>query len=200
MTEIWQTAAEEFVSVARRAWERGLVAGSGGNISIRLPNSSHILVKPSGVASIDCSPDTLLRVDLDGTVAEGQGRPTKDLNFHLGIYRMRPDVHGIVHAHVPWATSLTLLGYQELPLLTPHAQARLQHVPVLPYAASQSQELEDLVTAAFACPETVAVLLERHGLVAVGPTLTAAENIAELTEESAEIAWLVHVGRRSGGA
>lgn len=194
MSDAWQTAAEEFMAVARRAWERGLVAGSGGNLSLRVPGASHVMIKPSGVANIDCRPETLLGVDLQGTVISGEGRPSKDLAFHLGIYRARPDVQGIVHAHVPWATALTLLGCRALPLLTPHARTKLHRVPVVPYAPSESSELEMRVTAAFRPRETVAVLLERHGLVAVGSTLSAAESIAELVEETSQIAVLVRLG------
>ena len=194
MNEIEQRASAEFMAVAQRAWQRGLVAGSGGNISLRLPGSERILIKPSGVAGVDCRPEDLLLVDLQGRVVGRRGRPSKDLNFHLAIYKVRADVQGIVHAHVPWATALTLLGYRELPLLTPHAQAKLRRVPVVPFAPSESQALEELITAAFHSQDLLAALLERHGLVTVGPTLTTAENLAELVEESAQIAWLVANG------
>lgn len=196
MTDSWQKAAEEFMTVAHRLWQRGLVAGSGGNLSLRIPDSSHIMISPSGVANIDCKPETLLRVDLEGKVISGEGRPSKDLAFHLGIYRNRPDVKGIVHAHVPWSTALTFLGYKELPLFTPHAQAKLHRVEVVPYAPSESQELTGWVTEAFNSQKIVAVLLEQHGVVAVGATLQAACNIAELVEETAQIAVLAHLGGR----
>lgn len=194
MNDAWEEAAEEFMAVAQRAWQRGLIAGSGGNLSLRVPGTSHIMIKPTGVANIDCRPGSLVRVDLDGTVISDEGRPSKDLNYHLGIYRVRPEVQGIVHAHVPWTTALTLLGSPELPLLTPHAQAKLHRVPVVPYASSGSLELETGVTEAFRPSEVEVVLLERHGLVAVGATLSAAENIAELVEETAHIALLVRLG------
>jgi ribulose-5-phosphate 4-epimerase/fuculose-1-phosphate aldolase len=152
------------------------------------------MIKPSGLPNVDCRPETLLAVDLEGNLITGQGRPSKDLGFHLGIYRVRPDVRGIVHAHVPWSTALTLLGYDELPLLTPHAQDKLRRVPVVPYAPSGSPELDRCVTGLFHSQEVVAALLERHGLVAVGATLPAAESLAELVEETAQIAMLVHLG------
>ena len=196
MTDSWQKAAEEFIAVAQRLWRRGLVAGSGGNLSLRIPDSSHIMISQSGIANIDCRPETLLRVDLNGKVISGEGRPSKDLAFHLGIYRIRPDVKGIVHAHVHWSTALTLLGYKELPLFTPHAQAKLHRVQVVPYAPSESQELTAWVTEAFNSQDIVAALLEQHGMVAVGATLPAACNIAELVEETAQVAVLVHLGGR----
>ena len=107
---------------------------------------------------------------------------------------MRPGVRGIVHAHVPWSTALTLLGYDDLPLLTPHAQSKLRRVPVVPYAPSGSPELDRHVTALFRSQEVVAALLERHGLVTAGATLPEAESLAELVEETAQIVMLVHLG------
>jgi L-ribulose-5-phosphate 4-epimerase len=194
VNEAWLQAAEDYMAVARRLWERGLIAGSGGNLSLRIEGESRIMIKPSGLANIDCRPETLLAVDLAGNLTRGQGRPSKDLGFHLGIYRVRPEVRGIVHAHVPWSTALTLLGCDELPLLTPHAQSKLRRVPVAPYAPSGSPELDQGVTELFRDREMVAALLERHGLVAAGATLAAAESLAELVEETAQIAMLVHLG------
>jgi L-ribulose-5-phosphate 4-epimerase len=196
MNQAWIRAAEDYMATARRLWERGLIAGSGGNLSLRVEGEPQIMIKPSGLANVDCRPDTLLGVDVEGNLTRGQGRPSKDLGFHLGIYRVRPGVRGIVHAHVPWSTALTLLGYDELPLLTPHAQSKLRRVPVVPYAPSGSPDLDGRVTDLFRAQEVVAALLQRHGLVAVGTTLPAAESLAELVEETAQIAMLVHLGSR----
>ncbi len=193
MDEAWLRAAEEFAQVSRRVWERGLVAGSGGNISLRVAGTGLVMIKPSGMAAVDCAPEDLIGLDLSGRVLVGKGKPSKDTNFHLGIYRARPDVHGIVHAHAPWAIALGLLGDTELPLLTTQAEVKLRRVPVLPFAPSESDELEALVVGAYREADVVAVLLARHGLVAAGPTLAAAEQIAELVEETAQIALLVRI-------
>lgn len=195
--EAVSACAGEYVLVAQRAWARGLVAGTGGNMSVRVPGQGRVLIKPSGVSNVECRDDTLLQVALDGTVLVGSEAPTRDLNFHLAIYQARPDVGGIVHAHVPWATSLTFLGNRELPLLTPHAHHKLGRVPIVGYFDSGTNELRDLVADAFANATTRAVLLERHGMIAVGPTLTAAEEIAELVEETAQIAVLVRLGQNT---
>jgi L-fuculose-phosphate aldolase len=182
------------MAVAQRLWQRGLIAGSGGNLSLRLPGTSQIMIKPSGMANVDCRPEDLLAVHLHTGDVIGDRSPTKDLGFLLGIYRARPDAGGIVHAHGPWSTALTLLGYEELPLHTPHAETNLCRVPVLPYAPSRSKALDSAVAEAFGSRETAAVLLERHGLVAAGATLAAAANLAELVEETAQIAMLVRLG------
>ena len=186
--------AQEFQLVAQRAWSRGLVAGSGGNMSVRVPGVDRILIKPSGIANVDCRIDTLLEVDMDGRVVAGDGKPSVDLNIHLAIYAVRPDVLGIVHAHVPWATALTFLGYDELPLLTPHAKEKLGPVPVVPFAPSGSETLAVAVRSAFEPSTVKAVLLSQHGMIAVGTTLTVGEQIAEFVEETAQIAMLVRLG------
>jgi L-ribulose-5-phosphate 4-epimerase len=194
MNDAWRSAADEYMAVAQRLWQRGLIAGSGGNLSRRVPGTAQIMIKPRGVANIDCRPETLLAVDLRTGDIVGNLPPSKDLGFHLGIYRLRPDAGGIVHAHAPWSTALTLLGYDELPLPTPHARSKLHRVPVVPFAPSGTPELDGAVADAFRSPQTVAALLRRHGLVAVGSTLSAAERLAEMVEETAQIALLVRLG------
>jgi L-ribulose-5-phosphate 4-epimerase len=194
MSGAWERAAQEFMAVAQRLWERGLLAGSGGNLSLRVSGTSHVMIKPSGVPNVDCRPETLLGVDLAGKVVIGQGRPSTDTGFHLGIYRARPEVQGIVHAHAPWSIALTLLGYQALPLLTPQAWYNLGRVPVVPYATPGSAEEDAWVIDAFRDGGRVAILLQRHGLVTVGPALSTAENLAELVEETAQVALLVRLG------
>jgi L-ribulose-5-phosphate 4-epimerase len=185
MNGAWERAAQEFMAVAQRLWERGLLAGSGGNLSLRVGGTSYVMIKPSGVPNVDCRPETLLGVDPAGKVVIGQGRPSTDTGFHLGIYRARPDVQGIVHAHAPWSIALTLLDYRELPLLTPQAWYNLGRVRVVPYAMPGSKEEDAWVIDAFRDERMVAIMLQRHGLVTVGPALSTAENLAELVEETA---------------
>lgn len=194
MSGAWARAADQFHKVAERLWQRGLIAGSGGNLSLRVPEMAVIMIKPSGIPNVDCGPDTLLGVAPGGRVLVGEGRPSRDVGFHLGIYAQRPDIGGVVHAHVPWSTALTLLGYDELPLLTPHALEKLRRVVVVPYAPSDSKELNRLVVDAFRDDDARAVLLGRHGLVTGGDSLAQAQSLAEMVEEAAKIALLVHLG------
>jgi L-ribulose-5-phosphate 4-epimerase len=181
--------AADVVRIAQRAHARGLAAGTGGNISARLPGQDRILIKPSGLSLADCTADRLLVLTLQGDVLTGEGRPTKEVNFHLGIYRTRPEVGAVLHCHAPWATAWAITGRQ-LPLLTPHAEAKLRRVPVIPFAAQGSQDLADRVTTVFGDPDVVAALLEHHGYIVVGADPNAAGNLAELVEETAQIGWL----------
>jgi ribulose-5-phosphate 4-epimerase/fuculose-1-phosphate aldolase len=192
MMDGWQRAAEAFSAAARRLLARGLVAGSGGNLSLRLAGGKQIMIKPSGEASVECTAETLLGVDLAGNVVRGKGRPSKDLSLHLGIYRARPEVQGLVHAHAPWSTALGLLDYGEMPLPTPHARDYLAQVPVVAYRPPGSPKLVAAVTEAFAAGAK-AVMLAEHGLVTAAPSLNKAVQLAELVEETAQIVMLARM-------
>ena len=192
MEQAWEEAAARFHNVAQRLWQRGLVSSSGGNLSLRVGGSNVVMIKPSGMANVDCGAETLLGMDLEGNVVRGAGQPSKDAGFHLGIYRARPDVAGVVHAHGPWCTALGLLPCDEMPLPTPHARDYLGRVPVVAYQPPGSAALDEAVTEAFAAG-VGAVLLAGHGLVTAGPSLSRAAQLAEMAEETAQVVLLARL-------
>ena len=89
------------MAVAKRAFEAHLQTGNGGNISIRLNQGDRVVIKPSDIGFVECNEDNLLVVDLEQNIVAPKGKPSKDMPFHLGIYKVRPDVNGIVHVHSP---------------------------------------------------------------------------------------------------
>ena len=91
---------EEVVRIARAAYDRGLVPGSSGNLSMRLPGKDLVLIKASGVSFRDMSIEDVIVVDLEGNIVEGDKKPSKEIRFHLGIYRVRPDVGAVLHTHL----------------------------------------------------------------------------------------------------
>src|SRR5512139_4144568 len=88
----------------------GLVAWTSGNVSARDPGTGYVVIKPSGVRYEDLRPEDLVVVDPDGRPLEGKLKPSSDTASHLYIYRHRPDVHGVVHTHSPYATAFAALG------------------------------------------------------------------------------------------
>jgi L-fuculose-phosphate aldolase/L-ribulose-5-phosphate 4-epimerase len=180
-------AAHELMAVGRRAFAVGLQTGTGGNISIRVGNRNEVVVKPSGVGLAECNEDNLLVVDLDGNILKGHSKPSKDMGFHLAIYKVRDDVGGIVHVHSPWATGWASSG-REMPLPTVHARDKLKRIPVIPLAPGGGAQRTEEVVAEFRDPELRAALMANHGTIGVGRTLLAAEHIAELIEETAQVA------------
>lgn len=182
----------ELMAIAKRCFELKLQTGSGGNLSIRLSDGNAIVIKPSGVGFAECSVENLMVADLDGNIISGDLKPSKDMDFHLAIYRVRPDVQGIVHVHSPWATAWASCQ-QEIPCLTIHSAAKLKRIPLIPAAPDGGAQTEAEVVPVFENPECKAAIMESHGSVGVGKTLLAAQYIAELIEETAQIAVAKHI-------
>jgi L-fuculose-phosphate aldolase/L-ribulose-5-phosphate 4-epimerase len=184
----------ELMEVAKRAFNANLQTGTGGNISARVAGSDAVVIKPSGVGFSTCNPDNLLVVDLEGNILKGSTKPSKDMPFHLGIYKVRPEVNGIVHVHAPWATAWAALG-EEIPALTVQSRSKFGRIPLVPSGPDGSKEASESVINAFRDPAIHGATLQNHGSVAVGKTLLAAEELAELIEETAQIAMLVRLAR-----
>ena len=181
-------AAEAFRWASRRAFQLGLQASTGGNISVRT-GPDRFLTKPTGVGLFDCLDSDMVIVDIQGRPLDGHAKPTKEIQAHLGIFQRRPDVHGIVHYHAPYATAYAVKG-QTLPLPTVHARRILKEIPLIAEYPDGSPELADAVAQAFENREVLGLLMVDHGLMAVGSTLQQAQYRAELMEESARIKWL----------
>ena len=194
MDDLTETKMRELIEVAKRAFHVHLQTGTGGNISVRVEGANHVVIKPSGVGFNGCTPDNLLVVDLEGKILQGSSKPSKDMPFHLGIYRVRPDVNGIVHVHSPWATAWASLG-EEIPVLTLQSSSKLGRIPLVPGGKDGSKEASEAVVEAFRTPSILAATLQNHGAVGVGRTLLAAEEIAELIEETAHVAMLVRLAK-----
>jgi L-fuculose-phosphate aldolase len=183
---------EELVQTCRKAFQRGLVGGAGGNISVRVPDREEALISATGVSLGDIAPESVVRVDLKGqAVAAHAGyRPSKETGFHVTAYRLRPHVGAVVHLHPPFATAFAVRG-KELPLVTDGSRIILKHVPVVGHAPSGSPELHRLVEEGLLrYPEAKAVLMAQHGMFTMGPGLTVAYNLADLVEDTAKIALL----------
>lgn len=182
-------AMERLAAAARRAFELGLQSNAGGNLSLRLRSAAAIVIKPSGVGFAECGPANLQVVHLDGRVEPSDHRPSKDLGFHLEIYRRRADVGGVVHCHSPWATGYASAGV-EIPCLTVQTVEKIGRIPLIPLAAGAGPQTEEEIGPVFADPAVRGAVLANHGTVGVGPDIEAAAHIAEIIEETAHIAFV----------
>ena len=180
---------DALVAAARRCFERGLQTNAGGNLSVRLAGGEAILIKPSGVGFAECARDNLQIVGLDGTVRPSAHKPSKDLDFHLAIYRLRPDVNAIVHCHSPWATGYASAGI-EIPCLTVQTIEKIGRMPLVPLSRNGGPQTEVEIAPVFEDPAVRAAVLANHGTIGVGPTLTHAVHLAEIIEETAQIAFV----------
>jgi L-fuculose-phosphate aldolase len=163
------------VAAGRRMGARGLIAAGEGNLSIRLPRD-RLLVTPSGVRKDELEAGDLLIVSLDAasggpTDPPSGRRPTSDLAIHRAVHAARPDVVAVAHAHPPATLALTLAGERADPAALPETALLLPRLPFVAFGTPGSEELAGRIAAALAEPPEPgagAVLLERHGAVAVG--------------------------------
>ncbi len=181
-------AAARIVAAGIRLAAHGLIAGAEGNLSVRLAGD-RILVTPSGRRKDELTVPDLVIVGLGPEASPGDGasdrRPTSDLAIHRAVYRARPDVGAIVHAHVPAAMALTLAGELPDPAVLPETALLLPRLPIVSFGAMGSQELAARIAAAFVAPPAPgpdAALLERHGAIAVGDTLDVAVDRMDLVD------------------
>ena len=175
---------DEVILVCRRLYERGLVAGPDGNVSVRQEDGS-ILVTPSGLSKVDVTPDDLVVVTLDGRVREGRHAPSSELRMHVRIYQRRPDVHAVVHAHPPAATGFAVAGEAFVAPVLPEVILQLGEVPLVPYATPGSDALADAFEPFLASHDCF--LMANHGATTVAPTLTTALQRMESLEHGARI-------------
>jgi len=180
-------AMQELELISKRAYHRGLTSGSGGNISARVGGTDQVVIKCSGVSFVDCCEENIILVDLFGNTKEGSSKPSKEVKFHCGIYRIRPEVRAVVHTHSPAATAFSVVG-REVPMVTVSAAKGVGRAPLVGYAPPGSDELARLVMEAFQDATLKAALLQNHGVISVGKDLFEALYLAEVIEDTAKIA------------
>jgi L-fuculose-phosphate aldolase len=181
-----QELREEVVEISRRMGASELVVGTSGNISILTPEGD-VLVTPSALDYEEMKPEDVVLVNMEGKALEGSLSPSSETPMHIGVYRARTGVGAIVHTHSPFSTILACLGW-EIP--TVHylvlALSDEGRVPVAPYETPNTEELarrasEALGDSHYAC------LLQNHGTITVGETLSEAYSRTERLEEMAMI-------------
>jgi L-fuculose-phosphate aldolase len=190
----------EIVTVCRRLYERGLIAGQDGNVSVRLPGG-RVLVTPAGMSKVDVGPSDLVEMRL-GEVASSHGsrgavrggpRASSEVQMHLRIYERRPDVNAVVHAHPPTATAFAVAGEGLMDCVLPEVIFQVGQVPLLQYATPGSAGLADSFEPYVRTHD--AFLLANHGATTVGPTLLLAHQRMESLEHAARI---IYAARQLG--
>lgn len=183
---------DDMILAASRAYTRGIQTGSGGNFSARVPGKDLMILKSSGGSFMDANRKNLLITDFEGNVISGKGKPTREAKLHGLIYKIAPNVNGIMHCHAPWSISWASTK-KSLDEVTLHTQLKFGcSIETLDVKAPiVGKEDFHLVETLFEkTPELPAFLLVDHGIVAVGDNIINAEHNAELVEETAMIALL----------
>ena len=179
-----QSIAGEIVAVCRRLHGRGLIAGQDGNVSVRM-RSGHILVTPAGLSKVDVTTDGLVELTPEGRQVTDGLSASSEVGMHLRIYRERPDVRAIVHAHPPVATAYGAVGRDFMDAVLPEVIFHLGRVPLVPFAMPGTPALGDAMAPYLADHD--AFLLASHGATTVGPSLRLAHQRMESLEHAARI-------------
>ena len=172
------------VRVCKQMYERGLIAGADGNVSVRI-SFDHVLVTPRGFSKASVEEHDLVLVNLDGKRVGGRYEPSSEVAMHLAVYRAREDVNAVVHAHPPVATAFAVAGIGLPGDVLPELAVQMGEVPVVPYATPGTDAMPDALAPFL--PNYDAFLLANHGATTVGCTLAEAHQRMESLEHSANI-------------
>src|SRR5262245_2079187 len=174
----------DIVEVGRRMYARGYTASNDGNISARL-GPDRLVMTPKSVCKGFMTPEMMCITDLDGRKLLGDRDPSSEMLMHLEVYRQRPDVQAVVHAHPPIATGFAVAGIPlDRPVLA-EVLTTLGSIPIAEYATPSTRELPEAVRKYIKAHD--GMLLANHGALTVGGDLFAAYYKMETIEHFATI-------------
>jgi L-fuculose-phosphate aldolase len=183
----------DIVEVGRRLYARGYTASNDGNISVRL-DEARLLMTPTSVCKGFMAPDMMVITDLEGRKLQGERNPSSEMQMHLEVYRRRPDVAAVVHAHPPIATGFAVAGIPLDRAVLAEVVTTLGSVPIAEYATPSTKELPEAVRQYVQAHD--GMLLANHGALTLGKDLFAAYYKMETIEHFAKISL---VARLLGG-
>jgi L-fuculose-phosphate aldolase len=174
----------DIVEAGRRLYQRGFVASNDGNISARL-DAQRLITTPKSVSKGFMTPDMMVIVDNQGTKIGGDRDPSTELPMHLEIYRNRPDVSAVVHAHPPLATGFAVAGIPLTRAVLAEVITTLGSIPIAEYGTPSTDELPAAVRKYIKAHD--GMLLANHGAVTCGPSVMGAYYKMETIEHFAKI-------------
>lgn len=174
----------QIVQIGRMLHERDFIAATDGNLSVRL-DQRRILITPTGMSKGAMRPSDLVVTDMDGLRLKGKREVTSEVGMHLLIYRMRPDIQAIVHAHPRTATGFAAAGIALNQPLVCEVVIGLGQIPLAPYGTPGTPELARTLEPLI--PDYDAILMANHGVVVYGADLASAYMKMETVEHFAQI-------------
>lgn len=178
-----ETLRREICLLNQELPRNNLVAWTSGNVSGRDAKSGLIVIKPSGIRYEALTPESMVVVDLDGKVVEGEHKPSSDTHAHTYVYRNRPDINGMVHTHSTFATAWAAVGRPIPPVLTAICDEFGGPIPVGAYAKVGGDEIGREIVRSIG--DSLAILMKNHGVFTIGPTPEAAVKAAITVEDVA---------------
>ena len=175
---------KEICEVGHKLWLKGFVAANDGNISVKISENEYYCT-PTGVSKGSLTPDMIIKVDKDGNKLEGKLNPSSEIKMHMRVYRERPDVTAVVHAHPPVATAFTVADIDLDQYILPEAVLTIGEVPTCDYGTPSTMEIPDSLDPYLQNHD--AFLLRNHGALTVGCNLNKAFFVMEEVEFNAVI-------------
>lgn len=175
---------EEICEVGKLLYDRGYVVSNDGNISVRT-GENEVIITPSGIGKGRMTPEILVKTDLAGNVLEGERNPSSEFKMHLEIYRQRPDVTAVVHAHPVTATAFAVCRRELKEAFLPEVIINFGKIPVTDFAMLSTEEVPKSLLPFV--QEYNGVLLANHGAIAWGENLWSAFDKLETIEHCAKI-------------
>jgi L-fuculose-phosphate aldolase len=175
---------EQICDIGRRVWQRGYVAANDGNFSVRVAENRFIAT-PTMLSKGFMTPDDLVVLDGEGRQIGGHRTPTSETKIHLDIYRKRPDVNAVVHAHPPYATAFAVAQLPVPKCVLPEVEIFLGEIPIAEYATPGTQSFADSIDPYIR--DFNLFLLANHGALAIGEDLTQAYYRMEIVDQYCRI-------------
>lgn len=175
----------EICEMGRRVYQRGYVAANDGNISCRL-DADRVLCSPTGVSKGFMTEDMLAICDLEGKQIAGHMKISSEIRMHLEIYKLRPDIHAVVHAHPPTATGFAVAGIELTQCILPEVIVSLGGIPLASYGTPGGPDIVEPMKPLLR--QYDAVLMANHGVVTLGKNILDAHFKMETVEHFAKIA------------
>lgn len=174
---------KEIAYYMRRLYRQKLTTTSGGNISVKKENV--VFITPSGIDKGEMETNQVGEIDLNGNIVESPYELSMETPMHLAIYKARPDVKTIVHAHPTYATAFASSNKKMDSNLTSEGRLILGDIAFAKYALMGTQELADIV--AQSAKNSNVIIMENHGIIALGTTLLEAFDRLEVMEFTAKM-------------
>ena len=178
---------KDLVEVGQRMYNRGYVASNDGNISARI-DEERIVVTPTGVSKGFMKPDMMVIIDMDGKVLNGDRKASSEVFMHLEVYKNRPDVMSVCHAHPPYATAYAVVGKPLDKCILPEVIISFGSIPIVKYGTPGTDELYKPLIPLLKDHE--AFLLANHGALTIGKDVLSTYYKMETIEHFAHISFI----------
>ena len=178
---------KQICEVGKQIFDKGYCAANDGNISVKV-GDNEFYCTPTGVSKGNMTPDMIIKIDAQGNKIDGKLNPSSEIKMHMRVYRERPDVRSVVHAHPPVATAFAVCDIPLDKFILPEAILTVGTVPVCDYGTPSTMEIPDSLMPHIQSHD--AFLLKNHGALTVGNSLTKAWFVMDEVEYFAKVSKL----------